>query len=197
MIHIAILVGPIDMAAKRRPRSREKPLRSDPKPVLPTPERFQHDIIERAQSSKGARTDDEPPLIVRTQNVLDTYLVTGRITQEQHDAGMRLYRDWRASGCEPRIVGGYAVRFGSSSNMTPEQSDARLRLNRAFDAVGPVAHGILVHVCLCNIAASQWARDRGHVERAGIVVLKEALIALWCHYESTARRRRKNADSRP
>jgi len=155
--------------------------------VPPPPERFGHgDAIERARASDAMPWGDRPPLRVATENMLDRYLRQGAIKQPQHDAGMRLYREWLGTGANPKVVGGFLIRIEAPPSFSAHQAEMRLLVNRAAAAVGPVAYGVLFHVCCCNLSARDWTLARGYrvnvAKSAGIVILKEALHSLEKHY---------------
>jgi hypothetical protein len=165
--------------------------------ITPTAQRFQHDDIERAAQSRGSSTADRPPLRVMTENVLDRYLRTKMrdsrtvIDQKQHDAGMRLYAEWRVSGFQARIIGSYGVRFDGPSDISQHQANVYTSVQRALKDVGGLCQHVLVHVCLHNGTARDWARNRGmpeHVARTyGIWLLRDALNMLVHHYETGRR----------
>lgn len=189
------------MAKKRRSKTkaRKEPDVTQPDQVEPTTERFSHDAIERARGSRGRPWGDRPPFRVMTQNCLDRYLHGRTIDQGQHDAGMRLYREWRATGVDPRVVGGYLVRIDGPSSLTAHQAEMRLEVDAAMAAVGPLAWRVLFHVCCCNLSAKEWALARGYrpnlAKSVGIVFLKEALDELRRHYEGRARGRLPRQES--
>ncbi len=58
--------------AHRRKKHRRLPASDDT--LMPPLEQYQHDVIERAQSSRGAKAADRPPLRVTTQTMLERYL---------------------------------------------------------------------------------------------------------------------------
>ena len=167
------------MARKRRKREEPK-LPSDT--LHPTQHRFQHDIIERAQASRGAASDDSPPLRVVSENQLSTLLSKGHLTARQHDTGARLYREWRLSGAEARMTGQYEMVIRGQPVMTDRQANYFAYVKDALDAVGHMASFVLMDVCCYNFSPAEWARKRRHPARAGIVFLKEALGYLEHHY---------------
>jgi hypothetical protein len=173
--------------ARRHKKKRPLKVVAENQEIAPTAERFQHDQIERAAQSRGSSTADTPPLRVMTENMLDRYLRGKIIKQAQHDAGMRLYSEWRASGFQARLIGSYSVRFEGPSDMSTRQVQLYQSVQRALQDVGKLCEHILVHVCLHNGSARDWARGRGmseHVARTyGIWLLRDALSMLVHHYE--------------
>ncbi len=142
------------------------------------PERYRHgDII---QSEPG----DEAGVQIRrvmTQNVLDRHLTRNQIDRRQFDAGMKLYRLWRASGGSPRVIASYGPRVEGARDITDRQAVLRGSVTAVLRRMGPLS-GILVHVCLCDEAARDWAKARGHAPQSGVVVLRLALDALADHW---------------
>lgn len=114
---------------------------------------------------------------VTTQSVLDRYLKRGQIGQRQFDAGMKLYRLWRASGGAPRVVASYGIRVQGTPELSEEQAALRGRVTQVLRRMGRLS-GILVHVCLCDQPARDWALARGDAPQGGAVVLRLALDAL-------------------
>jgi hypothetical protein len=118
---------------------------------------------------------------VVTQNVLDRYLHRGQITLRQFDAGMRLYRLWRAAGSAASLTMTYAPRTDGSRELSEEQALRRSKLTSLLRRMGRFAE-VLVHVCLCDQAARDWAVTRGDAPQAGVVVLRLALDQLADHW---------------
>lgn len=159
--------------AKRRTRSaalRLPPTGGD----VGTPERYQHG--DRIRNEPGERAG-EIRRRVTTQTMLDRYLAREQISQRQFDAGLRLYRLWRTGGATPRVTMSYAPRVKGGPELSDAQALAQRRLRELLQRVGPLA-GILVHVCLCDEAARDWAVTRGDAPQSGVVVLRLALDAL-------------------
>ena len=177
---------------KRRKRQEPKLPESDS--LMPTQHRYQHDVIERAQTSRGAAMGDAPPLRVMTQTMLDWYrLPRGNpprpaISERQRAAGERLYAEWRAAGCEPSVTGTYEARHDPSHDITERQADMRMRVTAALRQVGSRASEILIHVCLCDLPAGEWPVTRGIRQKSyGMVALKLALNKLERHYARRGR----------
>jgi len=138
------------------------------------PERYQHGDRIRSEPAERAGVFRRR---VTTQTALDRYFARDQISQRQFDAGMRLYRLWRAGGAAPRVTMSYAPRVKGGPALSDAQAVAQRRLRELLRRVGPLA-GILVHVCLCDETARDWAAARGDAPQSGIVVLRLALDAL-------------------
>lgn len=179
--------------ARKRSKHKRKARAANELEVRPTAERFQHDNIIRAKGSRTA--GDVAPFRVITQNQLDRYLVRRQIDDAQYASGMTLYSEWRGSGCEPKLIGSYGVRFDAPPDISTHQAVLRKLVTDALVDVGRLCSHILVHVCLCNESARDWAKGRGlpdHVARTyGIWLLRDALTSLTLHYEQRAKRRRR------
>lgn len=71
---------------------------------------------------------------------------------------------------------------GAGVEITDAALAARVRVDRALDAVGPEFAGLLVDVCCFEIGLREAERARGWPQRAGKVVLQLGLTALARHY---------------
>lgn len=168
----------------RKRRSGKRPteniIQADTGPL----ERHQHgDAIELEETMQaGARRARN-----RSQTILDRYLLRGQISNRQYDAGSKIYRQWRASGSQMSVTGRYGPRLGHSPEKSDHQIDMRHRVDMAFKNVGSQLSAVLVHVCLCDLPARDWALAIGGAPQAGIVVLRLALDALADHYEKSRR----------
>lgn len=161
-------------AAARRDGSRGPGGRGDAGPA----ERYRHgDVIRREPADEAGVFHRR----VLTQSVLDRYLARGQIDRRQFDAGEKLYRLWRAAGLGQRITLAYAPRLEARPEMTEEQAALHGRLTDLLRRMGPLS-SILVHVCLCDQPARDWARGRGDAPQSGVVVLRLALDALADHW---------------
>ena len=138
------------------------------------PERYQHGDTIRSEPGEDAGVFYRR---VTTQSALDRYLKRGQISQRQFDAGIKLYRMWRAAGGAQRVTLSYELRIPSGQELSDGQAVLRQRLTEVLRAVGQLG-AILVHVCLCDEAARTWASSRGDTPQAGVVVLRLALDAL-------------------
>ena len=123
----------------------------------------------------------------RSQTILDRYLLRRQISERQYDAGNKIYRQWRASGSQASVTGRYGPRLGHSPEKSEHQIDMRHRVDMALRDVGSQLSAVLVHVCLCDLPARDWAIAIGGAPQAGIVVLRLALDALADHYEKSRR----------
>ncbi len=144
------------------------------------PERYRHGDVIRSEPGADAGVFYRR---VTTQSALDRYLSRSQISQRQFDVGTKLYRMWRATGGEQRVTFSYELRVRARPELSDEQAVLRHRLTEVLRRMGPLA-GILIQVCLCDEAARDWARSRGDVPQAGVVVLRLALDALadyWKH----------------
>ncbi len=149
--------------------------------IPPTPERLtKGDVIEPARGQ--ARAGDKPPLRVATQTMLDRYVVRGHISEQQYQAGLRLYATWRKTGRALRMTSSYERTIPSTGEMSPQQRDAWTEVNEAMRAVGKQLSAVLVHVVFCDEPARTWATANGGDAKGGILVLRMALNALADHY---------------
>lgn len=142
-------------------------------------ERYNHgDVI---QTEPG----EEAGVFLRrvvTQTALDRYLQRGQISQRQFDAGMKLYRLWRASGSARSVISNYGPRVDTAKEISEDQAILRHKVSAVLRAMGRLSE-ILVHVCLCDLPARDWAESRRDAPQAGVVVLRLALDTLADHFK--------------
>lgn len=142
------------------------------------PERYQHGDVIRTEPGADAGVFYRR---VATQSVMDRYLSRAQISQRQFDAGMKLYRLWRAAGSAQSVTFAYGPRVEARRELSQEQAELRQRVTEVLRGAGPLS-AILVHVCLCDGAARDWAKARGDAPQAGIVILRLGLDALADHW---------------
>lgn len=175
---------------KRQPLKRQaaEVIRADTGPK----ERHQHgDAIELEETiHAGMRRARN-----RSQTILDRYLLRRQISERQYDAGNKIYRQWRASGSQVSVTARYGPRLGHSPEKSEHQIDMRRRVDLALKDVGSQLSAVVVHVCLCDLPARDWAVRTGGAPQAGIVVLRLALDALADHYEKSKKLGRSAVDA--
>jgi hypothetical protein len=126
------------------------------------------------------------------------------LTPSQFEAGERLREDYTFAAMMPNLSGGWRMEAGAGRNTGrgpsgPEMTDnvmaARLRVERALDAVGLGLGGVLVDVCCLLKGLETVERERGWPVRSAKVVLGIGLSALASHYgmAEAKRARRKCA----
>ena len=119
---------------------------------------------------------------VRSQTILDRYLLRGQIARRQYDAGERLHRFWRASGAAPMVVANYGPRIKGGNEMTERQAAQRADVTAALLAIGTRQASVLIHVCLCDEAAGDWGGHHRGRATDGIPILRLALDSLADHW---------------
>lgn len=165
--------------------------RRDAAPAQSDPFRAQHSPLARRRVEEGAAAalvnEGESPLawLARRKDR------DGRpfLAPEQVEAGERFRRDvtqaqllqrvtadWEASGGRGRTGG------AGGAPVAEVAMDARRRLSRAFDAVGPDLAGLLTDVCGYLKGLELVESERGWPHRSAKVVLKIALDRLALHY---------------
>lgn len=153
--------------------------------------RAQHGDHARRSLEKGARptlvNDAESPLawLARRKGA------DGRafLDAAQVEAGERFRRDIEQAQILQRVTATWqaptgAARRGADAGVvvTEIAMDARKRLGRACDAVGPDLAGLLTDVCGYLKGLETVESERGWPARSGKVVLKIALARLARHY---------------
>jgi len=119
---------------------------------------------------------------VRSQSMLDRYLLRDQITRRQYDAGERLHRLWRAAGAAPLVVANYGPRIKGGGEIGDRQAALRADIGKVLTALGSRQASVLMHVCLCDEAAGDWGdRHRGRATD-GIPILRLALDGLADHW---------------
>lgn len=166
-------------------------LRRQAAPADADPFRAQHAAYAARALEKGARptlvNDAESPLawLARRKDR------DGRpfLEPTQLEAGERFRRDIEQAQILQRVTANWDASISSSRRgadagvaVTDIAMDARGRLTRAFDAVGPEMAGLLTDVCGYLKGLELVESERGWPARSGKVVLKIALDRLARHY---------------
>ncbi len=159
-------------------------------PVL-DPFRAQHGDVEKRACDKGAA----PALVNAAESPL-AWLARRKdadgkpfLDAAQIEAGERLRRDLEQAQILQRVTANWeasiasAPRGGEAGVSIPEiVLDARRRVARACDAVGPEFAGLLTDVCGYLKGLEIVESERGWPARSGKVVLKMGLARLARHY---------------
>ncbi|MFO1101731.1 MAG: DUF6456 domain-containing protein [Methylocystis sp.] len=154
------------------------------------PFRAQHASYALRQLDKGARptliNEAESPLVWlarRKDRDGRTFLDAAQL-----EAGERFRRDIEQAQLLQRVTANWeasinAARRGADSSAASEVAiDARRRLARAFDSVGPELGGLLTDVCGYLKGLEIVESERGWPARSAKVVLRIALDRLARHY---------------
>jgi hypothetical protein len=110
------------------------------------------------------------------------------LSPEQIEAGERFRRDVTQANILQRVTANWEASIGSARGggagaaIADVAIDARRRLARAFDAVGPELGGLLTDVCGYLKGLELVESERGWPQRSAKVVLKIALERLALHY---------------
>ncbi|WP_457795841.1 DUF6456 domain-containing protein [Methylocystis sp. S23] len=155
------------------------------------PFRVQHGAFEKRAPEKGAR----PALVNEAESPL-AWLARRKgtdgkpfLSPAQIEAGERFRRDVERAQILQRVTANWDASIASSRRgadagvaVTEIAMDARRRLARAFEAVGPDLAGLLTDVCGYLKGLEIVESERGWPARSGKVVLKIALDRLARHY---------------
>lgn len=102
----------------------------------------------------------------------------------------RLGANWQASVASGRRDGGR----GGIADLTDAALAARIRVEKAIEAVGPELAGVLVDICCYLKGLETVESERGWPVRSAKIVLKTALGALARHYDPQLGRRRSSGE---
>jgi hypothetical protein len=111
------------------------------------------------------------------------------LSQREFDAGERLRADYTRGQIMPRLGANWEqpISTGRRGAAPTDLSDgalaARMRVERALEAVGPELSGVLVDICCFLKGLETVEGERGWPVRSAKVVLKTALGSLARHYE--------------
>lgn len=111
----------------------------------------------------------------RCECKLDAYLITGRISSDEHEAGIKFRAAWTATahGIKTRDSTVERVGCGQSDGAMAQLISAKSLINAAYAALSPFQAMIVADVC----GADNWAGDKDRVEtmRRGL----DCLSRLW------------------
>lgn len=134
-----------------------------------------------------ANADESPLAWLRRRKGRD-----GRpmISAEEFAGGERLRADYTRGQLMPRVTANWTAAVasarrsdaGGNVDLTEAALEARRRVNRALNAVGPEFGGLLVDFCCFLKGLEDIERDRLWPARSAKVVLRLALAALARHY---------------
>lgn len=118
---------------------------------------------------------------------------------EAVSAGERLAHDFERAGLQPRVTASWEPRLqsrgrgqtGGMADLAASAIEARRRLNRAIDALGPELSGIALDVCCFCKGLETVERERQWPARSAKLMLRTALLALARHYHPPATRSRR------
>lgn len=111
------------------------------------------------------------------------------LTTVEWRSGERLRADFTRGQIMPRLGTNWETTVASGrrgngvSDLTDAALAARLRVNRAIEAVGPELSGLLVDICCFLKGLEQVEMERGLPRRSAKVLLKTGLAILARHYE--------------
>lgn len=142
-----------------------------------------HGILQRVKVN-----DHESPLMRLFMRKTKTG--QGYLTQEEFEAGERLRKDFERGQLQPRIsanlegnVGSTGqAGFGDAGDIADFALDARKRLHKATERLGPELAGVTVDICCFLKGLEKVERERRWPPRSAKLMLKTALSLLASHY---------------
>lgn len=126
------------------------------------------------------------------------FLTGGEVT-----AGERLRADYSRGQMMPRLGANWQAAVASGkrdggrggvADLTDAALAARMRVEKAIEAVGPELAGVLIDICCYLKGLETVETERGWPVRSAKIVLKTALGVLARHYDPHAGRRRQARD---
>ena len=118
------------------------------------------------------------------------------LSGQEFNAGERLRADYTRAQIMPRLGVNWDIAGGtgkssrdinSMAGLTDTALAARLRVEKAIEAVGPEFAGVLVDICCFLKGLETVERERAWPARSAKIMLKSALSALSRHYEPPRR----------
>jgi hypothetical protein len=119
------------------------------------------------------------------------------LSQQEFRAGERLRSDYTRGQIMPRLGANWVAsvssgrRDGGVADLTETALAARMRVEKAVQAVGPELSGVLIDVCCFLKGMETVEMERGWPVRSAKVVLKAGLAALGRHYNPRSGLRRR------
>ena len=154
----------------------------------------QHRVIEKAEVLlEGSRQAVRRNLVESPLGPLSRLKDRGGqpyFLAETVEAGERLAADFERGQLQPRVTASWEPRLaarakgqaGGMADLTDAAAAARLRFNRAVEAMGPELSGVAVDVCCFGKGLELVERERDWPARSAKLMLRAALLALARHY---------------
>jgi len=109
------------------------------------------------------------------------------ISQDEFNAGERLRQDFEKGQLQPKISASLETKLGGgrrkdASDISDFALDARLRVNKALETLGPEFDGVLLDICCFLKGLELVERERRWPPRSAKLMLKTGLSILARHY---------------
>lgn len=144
-------------------------------------------VIDKLHQKVQIKTNESPlmRLFSRKTKLGSTY-----ISMEEFQAGERLRKDFERGQLQPKIsaslqgsVGsGGSSGFSDVNDITDFAIDARKRVGKAIDQLGPELSGVTIDICCFLKGLEHVERERQWPPRSAKLMLKTALSLLARHY---------------
>lgn len=154
---------------------------------LGTKELVRHHVI---QVELAGQQNVRPRARVLDQRQIDRLRVRNLISEDQFQAGDKLYSLAYKAGMEPSIVSNIhaAIRVRSGKGYEPRQLDAREKVSGALGYIEKTlkqdATSILIAVVINDEPLYQWARARRVSRGKATPLLRRALTTLFSYWEA-------------
>ena len=144
-------------------------------------------ILNNQREQIRLNTNESPLLRLFTRKTKSgsTY-----ISMEEFQAGERLRKDFERGQLQPKISASLQGSVGSSgrsgfqdvNDITDFAMDARKRVNKAIDKLGPELSGVTLDICCFLKGLESVEQERSWPPRSAKLMLKTALALLARHY---------------
>tara|TARA_R100001463_G_scaffold60475_1_gene113006 strand:- start:99 stop:611 length:513 start_codon:yes stop_codon:yes gene_type:complete len=150
-----------------------------------TPERLKKADAEDARFERtGKELGAKKRLRIVNQMPLDRYYTRQQINRRQYEAGKLLYSIWYRAGQSQRIASNYAaVIVDGGSGDSQGAGEAFSEYIRALRYVGVDLSKVAQWVVIEGMSANDWAKEKGHDPKGGIVALRLCLDGLGDYFK--------------
>ena len=146
-----------------------------------------HVVINNDYQKVNLNTNESPLLRLFSRK---TKAGTTYISMEEFQAGERLRKDFERGQLQPKISASLQSSVGSTgrsgfsdaNDITDFAIDARKRVGKAIDKLGPELSGVTIDICCFLKGLEHVERERQWPPRSAKLMLKTALSLLARHY---------------
>ena len=140
-------------------------------------ERLQHSPDVRYENTTTALGSPKRMRVIQ-QTPLDRYYKRDQITRRQYEAGQALYSLWRRAGQAQRLTANYEGNRVDGGKSAETGADAFTDYIKILKRIGRDFSEIAQWCCIEGMSAGDWAKEKSHDPKGGIVALRLCLDAL-------------------